>query len=78
MMFPMHVTIVRVAGAATMAIIPIQSVMVRWCVSLVQSCAINYVHIDLGCIRILRTSSLTQMEGGDPIVPPVLGFCSDN
>ena len=34
--------------------------MVRWCVSLVQSSAINYVHIDLGCFRTLRTSSLMQ------------------
>ena len=30
----------------------------------------NYVHIDLGCIRILRSSSLTQLEVGDPQCPP--------
>ena len=34
--------------------------MVQWCVSLVHSCAINYVHGKLGCLRNLQTSSLTQ------------------
>jgi len=31
---------------------------------------INYAHIDLGCIRILRTSSLRQLEVEDPQCPP--------
>ena len=52
--------------------------MVRWCVSRAQSCAINYVDIDFGCIRILRTSSLPQLEVGDPQCPPVLGLCSNH
>jgi len=52
--------------------------MVGLCVSLGQSCTINYAPIDLWCIRILQTSSLTQFEVGDPQCPPVHCFGSDN